>query len=107
MTYKDVAFAVLAFLTPVVLWFGGVAAVADPKAVGGTKLGLQGAWTAVYFAAPFIGYTFIALPVRRWRSLDRSTRALLVGMSVLYWLIYIPALYRIFIDYAMGRAGGI
>ena len=98
---------VLALLTPVVLWFCGAAAVADPKAVGGIKLAMHGVWTAMYFGAPFIGYVFIALPLRRWRSLERSTKALLVAISCLYWFIFIPVLYWIFIDYAIGRAGGI
>jgi len=105
---KDICQAVLAFATPFVLWFGLVMLMTVPKtgAVRGDSI-VTALAPGLMIIAPFLGFSFIARSFRRWQGRDRSSKRLIIGMSCLYWLLYIPVLYAVWAVYAVGRAGGI
>lgn len=103
MTPKDIAFAALGFVVPVVLCFGWVAVATRG---GEIRTNMNTIGSILIWSAPVIGYAFISHPLWRWAELDRSAKRLCVGMSGLYWLLYIPALYVCFVVYALGRFGG-
>lgn len=106
MTTRDIWLAILALTTPVLL-LGSMALMMDPRTGQAGHPTGNVVMTVLPVAAPFLGFFFIARSFPQWRNRDRSSKALIVAMSCLYWLLYIPGLYVFWILFLIGRAGGI
>ena len=104
-----VARALLGFGLPLAVPVAWIVVMSDRNAVGGMKGGAlaQAIWLIIFFGAPIAGYAFVARPFGRWRDLDRSTWWFCIGLSAVYWLIYIPMILVWLSVFAIGRAGGI
>jgi hypothetical protein len=106
---KEFASAGFAFMLPLALPVAWLELMFDQNARSGMKGGAIGrvVWMIIFFGSPVAGYAFIARPFGRWRDLDRRTWLFCVGLSTVYWVVYVPMLLWWLAVYAVGRAGGI
>src|SRR4029077_1154789 len=86
--------ALLAFLVPPAILFAVAWLLIDPNAACGIAGGTvgHGAWFVALFGSPIAGFLLMCRSLGRWRGFDRGERMFVVGLSVFYWALYIPAL---------------
>ena len=78
---------------------------------GSTRLSTTGGnaqWLMVsLLVVPVAGYRLLLFGLPRWRSADRGDRLLIVSMSAIFWLVYVPIMLVWILVDALGLAGGI
>jgi len=60
---------------------------------------------AAIYAAPLVGFAFIAFGLGRWRDFDRRQWLIMIAVSAFYWVVYVPVLWTAFTAIVVRRAG--
>jgi len=102
---KSLAGAFLGFGLPPMIWFGSARLLLSPAGTRGGEAGAHLVQVALV-AAPLLRFAFLARPFGRWKDLDRSTRWFCTALAAIYWPMYIPVLYVIWVMFAVGWGGG-